>query len=46
MEPGDQLRLEVELVQARRNVVKVAGKAYVGEDLAAEAEIMATVTAV
>ena len=39
--PGDQLRLEVEVLQQRRNVCRVAGKAFVGEDLAAEAEIMA-----
>ncbi len=40
--PGDQLRLEVELLQMRRNVCRVSGKAFVGEDLAAEATIMAT----
>ena len=39
--PGDQLRLEVEMVQSRRNICKVNGKAYVGEELAAEAGIMA-----
>ena len=40
--PGDQLRLEVELLQMRRNVCRVSGKAYVGEEIAAEAIIMAT----
>ena len=40
--PGDQLRLEVEVLHMRRNVCKVSGKAYVGEELAAEANIMAT----
>jgi 3-hydroxyacyl-[acyl-carrier-protein] dehydratase len=40
--PGDQLRLEVEVLQRRRNVVKVRGRAMVGEELAAEAEILAT----
>ena len=40
--PGDQLRLEVEMVQFRRNVCRAAGKAFVGEELAAEAGIMAT----
>ena len=39
--PGDQLRLEVETLQKRRNVCKGAGKAYVGDELAAEAELMA-----
>jgi len=40
--PGDQLRLEVEVLQMRRNVCRVSGKAYVGEEIAAEATIMAT----
>jgi len=39
--PGDQLRLEVETLQKRRNVCKGAGKAFVGNELAAEAELMA-----
>ncbi|MDA0711332.1 MAG: 3-hydroxyacyl-ACP dehydratase FabZ [bacterium] len=39
--PGDQLRLEVETLKARRNVCKGTGKAFVGDDLAAEAELMA-----
>lgn len=39
--PGDQLRLEVETIQKRRNVCKGAGKAFVGDELAAEAELMA-----
>jgi len=38
--PGDQLRLEVELLKVRGNAGKGQGKAYVGEDLAAEAEIL------
>ena len=41
--PGDQLRLEVELLQRRKNVCRVSGKAFVGETLAAEAEMMATI---
>lgn len=40
--PGDQLRLEVEVLRRRRNVCRVAGRAFVGEDLAAAAEILAT----
>ena len=34
--PGDQLRLEVEVVRKRRNFVKLAGKAYVGDSIASE----------
>ncbi|AET70881.1 beta-hydroxyacyl-(acyl carrier protein) dehydratase FabZ [Desulfosporosinus orientis DSM 765] len=34
--PGDQLRLEVELVKLRKNYGVAKGAAYVGEDLAAE----------
>ena len=33
--PGDQLRLEVELLKLRRNYGVAKGAAYVGEDLAA-----------
>ena len=39
--PGDQLRLEVEVLWKRRNACRVAGRAFVGEDLVAEAEMMA-----
>ena len=39
--PGDQLQLEVELTQKRRNVVKGLGKATVDCEAAAEAELMA-----
>jgi 3-hydroxyacyl-[acyl-carrier-protein] dehydratase len=38
--PGDQLILEVEVLQARRKVAKIQGKAYVDGDLAAEAELL------
>lgn len=37
--PGDQLRLEVELVKIKGPVGKGFGKAFVGEDLAAEGEL-------
>jgi len=40
--PGDQLVLEVSIVRTVRNVVKYAGKAYVGEALVAEAELLCT----
>ena len=39
--PGDQLRLELEVVRQRGASCKLQGLALVGEELAAEAEIMA-----
>lgn len=39
--PGDQLRLEVEVLRRRRNIWRVAGRAYVGDNLVGEAEMMA-----
>lgn len=41
--PGDQLRFEVEALRAGSRVWKLAGKAFVGESLAAEAEMTASV---
>ncbi|MBE9503998.1 MAG: 3-hydroxyacyl-ACP dehydratase FabZ [Proteobacteria bacterium] len=41
--PGNQLRLELEVVKQRRAIWKFKGEAYVGEELVAEAEILATV---
>jgi len=40
--PGDQLVLEVSIVRTVRNVVKYSGKAYVGDALVAEAELLCT----
>jgi 3-hydroxyacyl-[acyl-carrier-protein] dehydratase len=40
--PGDQLVLEVKIERNVRSVVKYAGKAYVGEVLVAEAELLCT----
>ena len=40
--PGDQLVLEVSIERNVRSVVKYAGKAYVGEVLVAEAELLCT----
>jgi 3-hydroxyacyl-[acyl-carrier-protein] dehydratase len=40
--PGDQLVLEVNIVRSVRSVVKYAGRAYVGEVLVAEAELLCT----
>ncbi|KPC55222.1 3-hydroxyacyl-ACP dehydratase FabZ [Amantichitinum ursilacus] len=38
--PGDQLTLCVELLQSKRGIYKYAAKAYVGTELAAEAELL------
>jgi 3-hydroxyacyl-[acyl-carrier-protein] dehydratase len=40
--PGDQLRLELLLTMNRRGIWGFNGKAYVGEKLVAEADLMAT----
>jgi beta-hydroxyacyl-ACP dehydratase FabZ len=42
--PGDQLRYEVEILQLRKTACKFKGRAFVGDDLAAEAEFMAMIT--
>ena len=42
VKPGDQLRMKVEIVRLRKRVSKVRGEAYVGDNLAAEAEMMFT----
>ncbi|MCK4910364.1 MAG: 3-hydroxyacyl-ACP dehydratase FabZ [Thermodesulfovibrionales bacterium] len=39
--PGDQLRMEINVLQRRRHVWKVEGKAYVEDNLVAEAQITA-----
>lgn len=41
--PGDHLILEVELLRVRLNTCRMAGRAYVDGELAAEAELMATI---
>ena len=38
--PGDQLRLEIDVIKAKPRLSKVAAKAYVGEDLVSSAELM------
>lgn len=38
--PGDQLRMEVELIKARTKTGKVHAEAFVGSDLVAEADLM------
>lgn len=42
VKPGDQLKIKVEMVRLRKKVSKVRGEAYVGDNLAAEAEMMFT----
>lgn len=41
--PGDQIRFELEMIKFRLNTCKMYGKAFVDNDLVAEAELMATV---
>ncbi len=41
--PGDQLRLEVEFIKLRPRVGHVRGRALVGDEIAAEGEIYASV---
>jgi 3-hydroxyacyl-[acyl-carrier-protein] dehydratase len=41
--PGDQLRLEVETIRTGSKVWKVAGKAFVDDSLAAQAEMTAQI---
>jgi len=38
--PGDQLRLEVEIIKAKPRLSKVHAKAFVGEQLVSEADLM------
>lgn len=42
--PGDQLRIVVEVIKLRGIIGKAAATAYVGEEVAAEAELMFAVT--
>ena len=38
--PGDQLRIEIEVLRFRHDFCRLAGRALVGEELAAEAKLM------
>jgi UDP-3-O-[3-hydroxymyristoyl] N-acetylglucosamine deacetylase/3-hydroxyacyl-[acyl-carrier-protein] dehydratase len=38
--PGDQVRFELEMLKLKMNTCKMKGKAYVGGDLVAEAELL------
>lgn len=42
VEPGDQLILDVSLLRMKSGIFKFAAKAWVGEDVAVEAELMCT----
>ena len=42
--PGDQLRFDLKTLRTGTRVWKMAGKAYVDDNLVAEAELVATVT--
>jgi len=41
--PGDQLRLEVEMIFFKRGICRMRGRAFVGDQLAVEAEMQAAV---
>jgi 3-hydroxyacyl-[acyl-carrier-protein] dehydratase len=42
VEPGDQLTLDVQLDRAKAGIYKFQGKAFVGEQLACEAQLLCT----
>lgn len=42
VEPGDQIILDVTLLRMKAGIFKFAAKAWVGEDVAVEAELMCT----
>lgn len=42
--PGDQLRLELEILRRRGGIVKMRGQAYVDDRLVAEAVLMCSIT--
>ena len=41
--PGDQLRMEIELVRQRSNSCKMKGKAFVEDEVVCEAELMCAI---
>lgn len=40
--PGDQLIFKLEMIKLKTKIAKMVGKAYVGDQLATEADLMAT----
>ncbi len=41
--PGDQLRLELDILRKRAGVIKMRGQAFVGQQLAAQAVLMCSI---
>jgi 3-hydroxymyristoyl/3-hydroxydecanoyl-(acyl carrier protein) dehydratase len=41
--PGDTIRFELKLEKLRKRYCKMSGKAYVGDELVAEADLLSTV---
>lgn len=41
--PGDQLRIESEMIKARRGIAKVRCQTFVGDDIVAQGELMFTI---
>jgi 3-hydroxymyristoyl/3-hydroxydecanoyl-(acyl carrier protein) dehydratase len=41
--PGDQLRFELELLRFGGTVCKMAGRAFVGDEVVAEATLLSTI---
>ncbi|MBN2300959.1 MAG: 3-hydroxyacyl-ACP dehydratase FabZ [Lentisphaerae bacterium] len=44
VKPGDQLRIEIEVVRAKGKLIRCKGEIYVGDTLTSEAELMAMIT--
>ena len=40
--PGDQLIFKLEMIKLKTKIAKMSGRAYVDDELATEAELMAT----
>ncbi len=38
--PGDQLRMEIKIIRMRKTSLKVHGTAYIGQEIAAEADLL------
>jgi 3-hydroxymyristoyl/3-hydroxydecanoyl-(acyl carrier protein) dehydratase len=43
VEPGDQVRFELEIIKKRQTLYMMAGKGYVRDDLVVEAELSAVI---
>lgn len=40
VKPGDQLRIEIEITNKKRNAARFEGKCFVGDEIASQAEMM------